>query len=70
MANEKTERQLLEEINGRLGQITGLLAVQGKAQDEQIRILTAMGFDLKTIGLFVGMSGDAVRMRRTRKKRR
>ena len=68
MTNEKTEKQLLEEINKRLAQIAGLLAIQGKGQEEQIKILTALGFDSNTIGLFVGMTGDAVRKRRTRNK--
>jgi hypothetical protein len=68
--SEKTEKQLLEEMNERLRQIAGLLAIQGKSQDEQITILTGLGFDSTTIGLFIGISGDAVRKRRTRNKRR
>ena len=65
MADAKTERELLEEMNERLGQIVGLLAVQNKSQDEQIDVLTGLGFDSRTIGLFIGMSGEAVRKRRT-----
>ena len=67
MAAQKTEKELLEEMNERLRDITGLLAIQGKTQDEQIDVLTGLGFDSKTIGLFVGLSGEAVRKRRTRK---
>ena len=70
MAEEKTERQLLEDMNERLRQIAGLLAIQGKSQDDQIAILTGLGFDSKMIGLFLGMSSDTVRVRRMRNKRR
>lgn len=66
MAIEKTERQLLEEINERLKQIVGLLAISGKSQDEQISILTELGFDSTTVGNYVGLSGTAVRNRRMR----
>ena len=67
---DKTELELLNEINNRLAQITGLLAIQGKSEDEQINLLTGLGFDSKTIGLFLGMSSDTVRVRRMRSKRR
>jgi hypothetical protein len=70
MADEKTERALLEEMNERLRQIAGLLAIQGKSQDDQIAVLTGLGFESKMIGLFLGMSSDTVRVRRMRKKRR
>jgi hypothetical protein len=70
MTDEKTERQLLEEMNERLRQIAGLLAIQGKTQDDQIAVLTGLGFDSKMIGLFLGMSSDTVRVRRMRNKRR
>jgi DNA-binding CsgD family transcriptional regulator len=66
---QKNELQLLEEMNALLRQITGLLAIQGKSEDQQIVILTGLGLDLKTIGMFLGISPDAVRMRRTRSKR-
>jgi len=70
MAAGKTERELLEEMNERLKEIAGLLAIQGKTQDEQIDVLTALGFDSRTIGSFVGLSGEAVRKRRTRNNKR
>lgn len=70
MGSDKTQTQLLEEISERLDKVIGLLAIQGKTQDEQIDILTELGFDSKTVGLFVGLSGDAVRKRRSERKKR
>jgi hypothetical protein len=70
MGSDKTQTELLEEISGRLNKVIGLLAIQGKAQDDQIDILTALGFDSKTAGLFIGMSGDAVRKRRSDQKKK
>ena len=53
MAAGKTERELLEEMNERLREIAGLLTIQGKTQDEQIDVLTGLGFDSETIGLLL-----------------
>ena len=49
MATGKTERELLEEMNERLKEIAGLLAIQGKTRDDQIDVLTALGFDSRTM---------------------
>jgi len=69
MAVEKTERELLHEISERLNRILGLLAIEGKSQNQQIEILSGLGLDSKTTGLFVGLSGDAVRQRKSQMKR-
>ena len=69
MANQRTERELLEEINERLSTIIGLIAISGKTQNQQIEILDGLGFDSKTTGLFMGLSGDAVRQRKSQMKR-
>ena len=65
----KSERDLLADISAKLDRVAALIAIQGKEQDEQISVLTSLGFDSKAIGLFVGISGDAVRKRRTRNRR-
>ena len=70
MANEKTERELLEDINERLDKLIGIVAIQGKAQNQQIELLDGLGLDSKTIGLYVGLSSDAVRQRKSQMKRK
>ncbi len=66
---EKTERDLLKEINARLNQLVGLIAIQGKSEDDQIRILTDLGFDSRTTGSFLGLPPGTVRRRRSQKRR-
>lgn len=66
MANHKTDNELLTEMNDRLNQIVGLLSIQGRPEEEQIRILDALGFESSKIGLFLGLSGNAVRKRKMR----
>jgi hypothetical protein len=70
MVREKTERELLQDINDRLDKLMGIIAIQGKAQNQQIEILDALGFDSKTTGIYVGLSSDAVRQRKSQMKRK
>lgn len=70
MAQEKTERELLQDIIKRLDKITGIVAIHGKPQNQQIEILDGLGFDSKTVGLYVGLTGDAVRQRKLQMKRK
>lgn len=70
MAIEKTERELLQDINKRLDKLIGIVAIQGKPQNQQIEILDGLGFDSKTAGLYVGLSADAVRQRKSQLKRK
>lgn len=70
MAKEKTERELLHDVNERLDKLIGIIAIQGKPQNQQIEILDELGFDSKTIGLYVGLSSDAVRQRKSQMKRK
>lgn len=62
-----TERQLLEQINAKLGLVVGLLSIMGKDLDEQIHLLRSLGHDWKTIGDLVGLKPDAARMRAANK---
>jgi hypothetical protein len=70
MAKEKTERELLHDINEPLDKLIGIIAIQGKPQNQQIEILDELAFDSKTIGLYVGLSSDAVRQRKSQIKRK
>ncbi|MGA2220673.1 MAG: hypothetical protein ABSH21_02660 [Verrucomicrobiia bacterium] len=66
MSKAKSDNELLEEIGGKLDLVIALLAIQGKEQGAQIKILYSLGFDSNTIGRLVGMSGTAVRVRKFR----
>lgn len=68
MDSQKSERELLVEINEKLTQILGVMAIHGKDQDDQIRILTNMGFDGKTTADMVGMTHGALRNRKSQLK--
>lgn len=70
MVKEKTERELLQRISDRLDRLIGIIAIQGKTQNQQIEILDGLGLDSKTTGLYIGLSSDAVRQRKSQMKRR
>jgi hypothetical protein len=65
---EKNERELLEDISGKLDRLIAVMATQGRAQDEQIRILRNLGYDWKFIGATTGLKADAARIRYSRSK--
>ena len=69
MGAEKTERELLSEVSNKLDRIIGLLAIQDKDEDTKIRILYGLGFDAPSIGSLVGLSANAVRVRKSRGKK-
>jgi len=54
---EKTEKDLLAEISQKLDKIIALLAIQGKDENTQIRILKKLGFDAEEIGKLLGITG-------------
>jgi len=68
---EKSERELLEEISKKLDKVVAVLAVQDKNLnvDSKIIILKNAGLESKDIGPFVGLSGSAVRDRKGWKKK-
>jgi hypothetical protein len=63
MSEQKTEFQLLAEISSKLDRVIGLLAISGRDQNDQIRILKGLGFEWGEIGTMVGLKGDAARKR-------
>jgi hypothetical protein len=65
---ERTERDLLEEISGKLDQLIAVFATQGQTPDEKIRSLRNAGFDWKFIGAATGLKADAARVRSSRSK--
>ncbi len=70
MASQKTEVKLLNGINHKLDQLVGLNAIQGKDEAKQIQILSALGFKSIFIGQLLGISSDAVRQRKSYRRRK
>ena len=66
--SDKTEKQLLEEINDKLNTLIGLNAIQGKHKAGQIKILTSMGFTNAEISKLTGIPKGTVDTTRARKK--
>lgn len=58
---EKSDNQLLLEINEKLNKILGLMATQNKPRPEQLKILDGLGFSSMEIGKILGISDGAVR---------
>ena len=63
MNKKKTVEELLEEISGKLDKLTGLLVIQGKEENQQIKILTTFGFNSNEIGNLLGLPAGTVRRR-------
>jgi len=53
---EKSEKELLEEISGKLDKILGVLTIQGNEEDAQIKILKKLGFQPEEVGKLLGIS--------------
>ena len=66
-----TTDDLLVEIGAKLDKILGVLLVNNKTTDTQIRILRSLGYDWTFIGAATGLTPDAARMRKNgpRKKK-
>ena len=63
MGTDKTEKDLLQDISGKLDRLMALMAAHGKDVDTPIHILRGFGYDWPFIGSIVGLSPDAARMR-------
>ena len=70
MISDAKEVQLLLEISEKLDRLIGVVAIQGKDQDTQIGILADLGLDAPAIGSLVGISANAVRIRKSRGKKK
>jgi len=55
--NPKSSEMLLSEINEKLEKIIAILAIQGKDEDTQIRILKRLDFPSDEIGKLLGVTG-------------
>jgi hypothetical protein len=63
------EIDLLSEINIKLGKLIGLLAIQGKARDDQVHVLASLGFSNSEISNLTGIPKGTVDVVRARKKK-
>lgn len=59
----KTTEELLEEISKKLDKLTGILAIEGKDEDQQIKILTDLGFTSAEVGSLMGLPSGTIRRR-------
>jgi hypothetical protein len=63
MSEPKDQRRLLEDISAKLDKVVGFLAIADRDQNDQIKILRSLEYDWAEIGMFVGLTADAARMR-------
>jgi len=54
---EKTEKEILEDISEKLDKIIFTMAIQGKDEDVQIKILKRNGWKEEDIRNFLGIKG-------------
>jgi len=66
MSNTSSEHELLQRISDKLDRVIGLLATMGKEPNAKIEILASLGLDAPEIGRLVEMSGNSVRLRKSR----
>ena len=62
---EKTERELLEEINAKMTKMLAILAIEGREEDIKIKILKKAGFTSEETGLYTGLTDATVRKRKS-----
>lgn len=67
--DERTERELLIEINNKLHDLLSHFVIQGKDIDIQIKILTKRGYKPRDIASFLGLTPNAVRLRKFKKNK-
>jgi len=66
--NGKSSEELLKEISEKLDKLMGILAIQGKDEDTQIRILKSQGFTSEEVGKLIGLKETTIRMRKAWKE--
>lgn len=67
--NMKTERDILIEISNKLDKLIGISAIHGKSKDEQVKILTLLGFSNGEISMTTGIPKGTVDSIRSKIKR-
>jgi hypothetical protein len=67
---EKTEKDILIEMNKKLDRLIGILATQGKDRDDKIRILVSLGFSNSEISRLIGVPKGTVDSIRAKTQKR
>ena len=62
---EKSEKEILEEINNKMTKMLAILAIGGKEENIKIKILKKAGFTSEETGLYTGLTDAAVRKRKS-----
>jgi len=70
MSNNRTENELLMDINNKLEKLIGLFAIQGKSKEDQIIILTKLGLSNGEISNLTGIPKGTIDSTRAKVKRR
>lgn len=65
---KKSTEELLEEISAKIDKLIALIAIQGKSENHQIKILTDLGFDSKKVGILLNLPSGTVRRRNAKMK--
>ncbi len=53
--NERTEKQILESIENKLEKLMGIMAIQGKEEKKQAKILKSLGFKYREVSELTGI---------------
>lgn len=70
MSNEKTEKQLLQEISNKLDKIIAVLSISNIEDPKQkVPILKNLGFTIEETSMFTGLTIDVVKKERAKLKK-
>jgi hypothetical protein len=68
MTDEMSQLDLLRSIERKLDRVIGILAIQGKEKDEQLRILHALEFESGVIAALIGVTPGYARAWKSRQQ--
>lgn len=67
---EKTEKELLKELNEKMDKLIGVTAIQGKSENAQIKVLMSLGFKYKEISAITGVAEGTLKSRKHNSKKK
>ena len=69
-ASDKSEKGILHDISAKIDKMIGLLSIQGKSKEDQIKVLVGLDFSNSMIGTLTGLPKGTVDSIRARLKKR